>query len=252
MCGSKIQKRSFEHEDFLAIFVDLMRFLDQEDLERVAVVTRALWFRRNAQVHGRQIGPPHIVVGQALESLEAFQQATSRQRPQVVANSPTVHRWQVPPAGFVKVNWDAAVDGTHRRMGMGVIVRDPNGEVVAMLSAPRNYITAPDIAEAVAALKAVTFCRELGFSKVILEGDALQVVNALKASTRNWSPYGHLIEEAHSQLSGMHTWRVNHVRRHLNGAAHQLAKAALTLNEELIYGEEVPLCISDIISMERL
>lgn len=62
--------------------------------------------------------------------------------------------------------------------------------------APTNHITAPEIVEAVAALKEVTFCRELGLSKVILEGDALQVVNALKASTSNWSPYGHLIEEA--------------------------------------------------------
>jgi ribonuclease HI len=56
------------------------------------------------------------------------------------------------------------------------------------VSAPKNHIIAPDIAEAVAALRAVTFCRERGFSKVVLEGDALQVVNALKSSTSNWSP----------------------------------------------------------------
>jgi hypothetical protein len=33
--------------------------------------------------------------------------------------------------------------------------------------------TKADIAEAVAALKAVTFCREAYFSKVVLVGDAL-------------------------------------------------------------------------------
>jgi hypothetical protein len=60
--------------------LDLMRFLDQDDMERVAVVARAVWFRRNAVVHGRQIGPPHLVVSQTLENLEAFQQANTRQR----------------------------------------------------------------------------------------------------------------------------------------------------------------------------
>jgi ribonuclease HI len=154
--------------------------------------------------------------------------------------------------GFVKINWDAAVDSVNRRMGIGVVIRDSNGEVVATVSSPRNHITAPDIAEAVAALRAVTFCREVGFSKVVLEGDALQVVHALKSSTRNWSSYGHLIEEARSHLKGMHKWRVNHVRRHLNGAAHRLAKEALTITEEMIHVGEVPLCIADIISMERL
>jgi hypothetical protein len=78
------------------------------------------------------------------------------------------------------------------------------------------------------------------------------VVNALKSSSRNWSSYGHLIEEARNQLSGLHTWRIQHVRRHINGAAHGLAKVALTLPTEVINELEVPPCISDIISMEHL
>jgi hypothetical protein len=103
MCrSSKIQKRSFEHEDFLAILSDLMRVLDQDDLERVAVVARAVWFRRNAVVHGRQLSQPHVVVSQTLENLEAFQQATSRQRNQVVAVTPTVKSMASSSGGFCK------------------------------------------------------------------------------------------------------------------------------------------------------
>jgi hypothetical protein len=160
-CNSKIQKRSSEHEDFLDIFSDLLRVLDQDDLERVAVVARAMWFRRNAVVHGRQIGQPYIVVSQALENLEAFQQATSRSGKQMVSTTPSGNRWQAPPEGFVKINWDAAVDLVNCRMGIGIIARNSQGEVVASVSAPKSYIIAPDIAEAVAALRAVTFCREL-------------------------------------------------------------------------------------------
>jgi hypothetical protein len=54
------------------------------------------------------------------------------------------------------------------------------GEVLATLSSPRDYITEPDIAEAIAALRAAYLCQELGFYRVILKGDALKVVQALK------------------------------------------------------------------------
>jgi hypothetical protein len=72
-CNRKIQKRSSEREDFRDIFSDLLRVLDRDDLERVAVVARAIWFRRNAVFYGRQIGQPYTLVSQALENLEAFQ-----------------------------------------------------------------------------------------------------------------------------------------------------------------------------------
>jgi hypothetical protein len=39
-------------------------------------------------------------------------------------------------------------------MGVGVLVRDGMGEVLATMSSPRDYITELDIAEAIAALKA--------------------------------------------------------------------------------------------------
>jgi ribonuclease HI len=133
-------------------------------------VARAVWFRRNAVVHGRHIGLPNIVVNQALSNLEAFQLANSKQHTMGVANPSADQRWKAPPVDFVKINWDAAVDSVNRRMGIGVIVRDHTREVIATISAPKNYITALDIAEAVAALKAVTFCRERGLSKVVLEG----------------------------------------------------------------------------------
>lgn len=38
VCSSRIQKRSFEHEDFRAILFDLGRLLDQDDMEWVAVM----------------------------------------------------------------------------------------------------------------------------------------------------------------------------------------------------------------------
>lgn len=63
------------------------------------------------------------------------------------------------------------------------------------MSASKGYIIDLGIAEAIAALRATSFCRELGHQRVVLEDDALQVVHALRNEDRNISKYDHLIEE---------------------------------------------------------
>jgi hypothetical protein len=53
-------------------------------------------------------------------------------------------------------------------------VRDSRDE--ATLSMPKAHITALDIIEAIVALWVVHFCREFGFSRVVLEGDVFRVM----------------------------------------------------------------------------
>jgi hypothetical protein len=68
---------------------------------------------------------------------------------------------------FFKANWDAAVDKDNRKMGIGVIVIDGEGDVLAILLAPKDYIITPDIAKATVALRASNFYRELGLQRVV-------------------------------------------------------------------------------------
>jgi hypothetical protein len=77
------------------------------------------------------------------------------------------------------------VDKNSRKMGVGIIFKDSIGEVLVTLLASKEYIIEHDIAEAMAALRAVRLCCELGFYKVVLEVDALQVVQALSKECRN-------------------------------------------------------------------
>ena len=68
------------------------------------------------------------------------------------------------------------MDKNTQKMGIGAIVRDSMGDVLATLLAPKDYIIKLDIAKAMEALRVVQFCGEVGFYRVVLEGDALQVV----------------------------------------------------------------------------
>ena len=128
------------------------------------------------------------------------------------------------------------------KIGVSVIVKDGMGEVLRLCpSLPRNHIIEPHIAEAFVTLRAAHLCCELEFNKVILESNALQVVQALKKDGRSWCYYGHLIEEARRMLNCLYSWKVNHDKR--NEAAYRLAKETLSLTVEK--------CISDIIFVER-
>lgn len=87
--------------------------------------------------------------------------------------------WKALTGGFVKVNWDAHVDMINRRIGIGVLVRDYIGEVLATLLAKKKYTTDPIVPKAIATLRAIVFIRELRVQNVKLDGDALQIVHAL-------------------------------------------------------------------------
>jgi ribonuclease I len=63
--------------------------------------------------------------------------------------------------------------------------------------------------------------------------------------------YGYLIEEARGVLNYLYSWNANHVKQNFNDVAHRLIKEALSLTIEKWLIEEISLCISDIISVER-
>jgi hypothetical protein len=42
MCGSKIQKRSIMHEDFVIIVEELSCYLDKEEMEIMVVISRSI------------------------------------------------------------------------------------------------------------------------------------------------------------------------------------------------------------------
>jgi ribonuclease HI len=101
------------------------------------------------------------------------------------------------------------------------------------------------------ALLAAEFCRDLGFLDVILEGDSLSVIQAIRNPNMSWTAYGQIIGDAKMVLSTRRSWMVNHVRRTANFAANTLAKAALRFSSEAIWLEEIPPCIAEIVSLEQ-
>lgn len=97
--------------------------------------------------------------------------------------------WQPPLPSKIKVNWDAAVNKKHGRRGVGIVTRDSKGFILATRSTTQRIVLEPIVAEALAALHAVILSKEIGFSDIILEGDALQIIQEINSERPNLSKF---------------------------------------------------------------
>ncbi|XVF03089.1 hypothetical protein REPUB_Repub04eG0230600 [Reevesia pubescens] len=94
--------------------------------------------------------------------------------------------------------------------------------------------------EAIAAVKALFFAEEFGCRDIVLEGDALHIVNLLNHNEVDTSFIGNLILEGRMRLRRFGNHTVSHSRRETNLVAHLLAKAAIASKNDLYWIDEVP------------
>jgi ribonuclease HI len=227
-CRGPIQKTSVEAEEFFDIFASLCERLEDKDLELFASIAYKIWARRNRVVFGGLVLPPSILIKEATDLIEDFRKSREVYSAAGPGGQVSHARWLRPAANSIKLNWDAALDNRKKIMGMGIIARDHSGEVKATMCDVIPYIRDPSVAEALAACRAVQFAHNMGAQSVELEGDAREVMVALGSTAETDSTVGNLVFEARRMLENFPSWRVSHVRRDGNRAAHVLAKFAIS------------------------
>ena len=99
---------------------------------------------------------------------------------QVINSGSGGMRWRCSQAGLVKINFDGAVFSASNMFGIGVVIWDSNGAVLASCSQKIPQAYKVEEIKLLVALKALSFAFELGFRSAILEGDSLGLIQALK------------------------------------------------------------------------
>ncbi|XP_042958203.1 uncharacterized protein LOC122293808 [Carya illinoinensis] len=108
----------------------------------------------------------------------------------------SVPNWSAPPLNVFKANWDVAVDKGKCKIGVGVMIRNWEGRVVASLRSPKDYFPNPHLAESYGVLKAILLCKQLELTQVIFEGNAKQVVLTLNNLNQVESSTGMIMSDA--------------------------------------------------------
>ena len=113
---------------------------------------------------------PKKVFQIATDQLEFYLQVSQDVNSKVRVNHPLANeKWKTRPRGTMKLNWDAAIDRHKKLMGIGIVVRDFRGEVVATQCTTKAYVCDPVVAEALALWTAVVLLGQLSFTDVILK-----------------------------------------------------------------------------------
>ena len=92
-----------------------------------------------------------------------------------------------------KLNFDASIFQDGENSGVGAIIRNDRGEVMAALSAKGPPVTGSEEAEIFACRRAMEFAVDCGFSESVLEGDNQALMDALSKRKGLLSWLGHVL-----------------------------------------------------------
>ena len=199
-------------------------FSEKRDAELLAFTAWAIWNRRNQLRFNEAPCPLNQILLLSRDRKKEFQRIhTATVTPQHRNHT----RWKPPEQGLYKINYDGAVFTQQNRAGLGVVIRDSEGAVMASMSQQVPLPTTVAQVEALAARRAAVFALEIGITKAILEGDSETIVKELLEPTPSLALHGHLLQDVKSLQNSFNFLSFTHVFRQGNNVAHAMARWAI-------------------------
>ena len=163
---------------------------DAKDIDWSAFATIAwcIWNNRNLYKHEGRCKPAKVLAREAIRYAEEYRHGNSQtiqtpgQRPRLGS------QWRPPELGWYKINVDATIFKEEGSFGVGVVIRNEDGCLMGAMSKKLPFPLGPMEAEARAAEEGILLARDLGLSKVIVEGDAKTIMVALMDSDPDTTP----------------------------------------------------------------
>ncbi|KAK3229054.1 hypothetical protein Dsin_000935 [Dipteronia sinensis] len=144
------------------------------------------------------------------------------------------------------MNIDAALDAESGRVGVGIIIRNHLGEVMASSAQSVDAGYSPQVAEALAIFRGLIFARDSGLLPCSVESDAQVIVNLINSDDTplSLSEVGLIVSDINRFVGSVRGCSISFVPRTANQAAHGLAKFSLSANFDSFWMEEVPPCVA--------
>ncbi|XP_041001634.1 uncharacterized protein LOC121247334 [Juglans microcarpa x Juglans regia] len=180
-----------------------------ELLTKFVIIAWGIWYRRNKFLYEQVSMQISVVVNNALniqhKQLQVFDVSNKK-----------IHRvvsWNPPPIGFLKLNVDGAMFGDQNFAGVGVLLRDHNGDVVVACSKSEREVSSAEFIEATTLLKGLQLCAQWGVPKVLLETDCLILVHALNDMAEFLTDFDFILQDIRRLMRGFQEAKVVHVNR---------------------------------------
>lgn len=158
---------NFKNDHIFSSFKEVVQFIldSNNNLEIFAMQVWAIWNHRNQSWNSRPCCPINQLSQLAKTRYDEFVKLTpSRPSPQ---HHPRT-LWQAPPPNLFKINYNGAVFQEFHKSGIGVLIRDSHGLVIASMSQVIPQLFTAIEVEAAAAARALEFALELGVTQAVL------------------------------------------------------------------------------------
>ncbi|KAH7863005.1 hypothetical protein Vadar_012046 [Vaccinium darrowii] len=134
----------------------------KENLGFFAFVCWQIWKARNDWVFNKKWIGEQEILGYGINEFHDFVAATSKTREPRQPMEETISRWNPLNHGVVKINSDGAFDGSGKRGGVGLLVRDYLGQVKWVTAIPISNTHSAEAVEALGFRWAMTLAKKKG------------------------------------------------------------------------------------------
>ncbi|XP_075665081.1 uncharacterized protein LOC142634682 [Castanea sativa] len=227
---------SFKELMWCLLMVDQPRF---ELVAKVGTCAWALWYNRNEVRLGGVRKAGHVLLRGAVQYVEEYYAVYELSPTPLI---PAAHRktWSPLLDHSYKVNVDGATFSDLGAVGIGVIVRDVSGQVVAALSSKLMAPLGAIETEAKALEAGLQFDRDVGIQDFILESDSLLLICSLAGLSSPPSSMASVVQGLLEISGEFRKVAFSHVCRQGNRPAHLLAKHAKGIVDFSTWLEEKP------------
>ena len=108
-----------------------------------------------------------------------------------------------------------------------------------------------EMVKVLVACQALVFAKELGFDRVIVEGDSTNTITSINGGHMDYSTLGHVLMDIKCLFSSFSYISVKHINREDNCVAHKLARQAARY-PFLVWMESVPPDILEVYQLDLL
>ncbi|CAN0857720.1 Putative ribonuclease H protein At1g65750 [Linum grandiflorum] len=219
----KHMERSESWEEWLTMVIEEETTMN---VQRIIAVMWALWRERNAGVWRSESRTAREVVQGAEVACEEWRTTRlGRQRNEVVARAIYCDLWHPPTSLRLKCNVNAAIFTGEGRTGIGICLRNGNGDVVKYRTLVRNGGCVVKECEAWALWEGMRWSHAQGYHNVDFESDAQGVFQAVMGDGEpDRLEFGDIIQYCRAMLHSEPNYSVSFVRGVRNEIAHVLAQ----------------------------
>ncbi|KAJ4713163.1 Ribonuclease H-like domain containing protein [Melia azedarach] len=134
--------------------------------------------------------------------------------------------WIPPPDKWFKLNVDASIDEKKRLVGLGMVIRDSKGEIMAAAGKRTEFYGDVELAKVEAIRFGVQIATESGLVPMIIESDSMNAVMLVKGKTSSIKEIYWVISDIQMLISQKANFDVCYIPRIYNSATHNMTKIA--------------------------